>query len=146
MNCLWGCWVLLLAALTFNYYDDNSFHNNRGQFSAWITPCWLFLFLAVICRLFHCSLVPLKPEEITRANSTLFILPGWQPILSLKNTLGDKNEDWQWWITYPLVWASFAWQTLKLHLQLRGTFVWPSASVCLTRGRYCWRFGRGRVF
>lgn len=33
-------------------------------FYFWITLCWLFLFLATIYREVHCSVVPLRPEEL----------------------------------------------------------------------------------
>lgn len=115
-----SCWQHF--CLIIMIVSDNGFHDNRGLiFHFRITLCWLFLFLAVIYRLFHCSLVPLSREEITRANSTSVHFASLAAYFQSKNCFGEWGGGlivWIKWVCGLSISVSFHWHGhLKLQLE-----------------------------
>lgn len=132
---------------------DNGFCNNGGLiFPFWITLCWLFLFLAVICRLFQCSLVPLKAwgGNKGKLNFCLFCLAS--SLFSVSKRLWGMRVrivggELDGRAVYPSLGAFLPWHQHLVAvtvLELGGCLVWPTAPIFLTRGEHCWGFGRNR--
>lgn len=128
--------------------NDNSFHYNSGLlfFPTSGPPSADFLFLTIIYRESHCSLLPLRPEELTGAKSTsahfVWIATCFQCKMHKRRWKIESGELVSTRCIHHHKLVSCDTGPQDTAIKFGRHLSWSSASVHLNENGYCWRFRR----